>query len=79
MTIATLTGLVIPVSGLISTVPSILGYVKQVSGLDSGFAVQPHVALTRVAEIPGYPIKKFVFGRPETRTNALIFSRGSRD
>ena len=30
------------------------------------------LALTNVAEMPGYPTKKFVFGRPDTRTNALI-------
>lgn len=33
---------------------------------------------TRVAEMPGYPTKKLVFGRPETRTNALIFTTSLR-
>jgi hypothetical protein len=31
-------------------------------------------AHTRVADMPGYPTKKLVLGRPDTRTNALIFS-----
>ena len=33
---------------------------------------------TNVAETPGYPTKRFVFGRPDTRTNALIFYRALR-
>lgn len=28
--------------------------------------------LTRVAEIPGYPTRKLLFGGPETRTKAVI-------
>lgn len=30
---------------------------------------------TRVAEMPGYPTRKLVFGRPDTRTKAVIFSQ----
>lgn len=30
---------------------------------------------TSVAEMPGYPTRKFVFGRPDTRTKAVIFSQ----
>jgi len=31
--------------------------------------------LTRVAEIPGYPTRKLLFGGPETLTKAAILSR----
>jgi len=33
-----------------------------------------HAALTKVAEMPGYPTKKLLFGGPETRTKAAIRS-----
>ena len=32
--------------------------------------------LTRVAEIPGYPTKKLLFGGPRTRTNAAMSGEG---
>lgn len=77
VTIETLTGLDMPTPGRISTVPSIRGYTCQHPPLrgEGAHLLRRHsLELTKVAEIPGYPTRKFVFGRPDTRTNALIFS-----
>ncbi len=40
--------------------------------------MSPALLLTKVADMPGYPTKKLVFGRPETRTKALIFLTSGR-
>lgn len=37
-----------------------------------------HSIHTNVAEIPGYPTKKLLFGGPDTLTNAAITSPGGR-
>lgn len=63
------TGFVMPASGRISTVPSRRGY-RLVSNVQDGRRFAEH---TNVAEMPGYPTKKFVLGRPATRTKAFIF------
>jgi hypothetical protein len=67
------TGADMPVRGLISTFPSIRGYGKLLSAnAPSGIIIKK---LTSVAEIPGYPTRKLLFGGPETLTKAAILSR----
>lgn len=92
LTNETATGAEYPCEGLISTLPSIRGYVLRA---DVSIPVRkarsvphPHadetkqsrtqgpVRLTSVAEMPGYPTKKLLFGGPETRTEAAILLRG---
>jgi hypothetical protein len=73
----TLTGAEKPDAGLISTLPSILGYrsmcalvffILPSSRQDN---IRPSCdARTRVAEMPGYPTKKLLFGGPHIRTAA---------
>lgn len=76
MTSETLTGAVMPTQGLISTLPSIRGLDGQSMGPHEQGAESARRryrrALTMVAEIPGYPIRKFPFAGPDTRTKAAI-------
>ncbi len=70
-----------PMVGLISTLPSMRGYVESVSIASEveKLNVSPlntlprnRLSLTRVADMPGYPTRKALFGGPHTRTNAVM-------
>ena len=67
-----------PVAGLISTFPSIRGlkfhFVSYLS-VKKPSNLRKRSLLTRVADMPGYPTRKLLFGGPETLTNAVILSR----
>lgn len=79
MTSETLTGAVMPTHGLISTLPSIRGLDSQSMGpCEQGAKRARRMyrrALTMVAEMPGYPIRKLPFAGPDTRTKAAISSQ----
>lgn len=80
VTSETLTGAVMPTHGLISTLPSIRGLDSQSMGPweqrgPNGLAACIAGALTMVAEMPGYPIRKLPFAGPDTRTKAAISSQ----
>lgn len=75
------TGAETPTVGRISTLPSIRGYIDRklvcfsddfVGPLGAEFLHFGDVRLTRVADMPGYPTKKALFGGPQTRTKAVI-------
>jgi len=73
------TGTDTPTVGRISTLPSIRGYNhRHVSTLplprSPRTATFDHVVtqLTKVADMPGYPTRKALFGGPQTRTKAVI-------
>lgn len=68
------TGADMPVRGLISTFPSIRGYGAVLSTNAPSINII-NKELTSVAEMPGYPTRKLLFGGPETRTKAAILSR----
>lgn len=72
MTSDTNTGADTPWAGRISTLPTTRGYDIVSQCLFVHVGIQVREAHTDVAEMPGYPTRKLLFGGPETLTKAEV-------